>query len=196
MSLPRVVQIPEGLVPKGTSGQRLLEIERSKASFSSDAMAEWLFGRDFLDRQASLLKIIEAEPAFDKTSWPYLSHHDKRKAALEKEKRITQLAKEHDWSQEEFAQADTLIGLYGQMRLHRDMYMETLRSQTTDEQKKLFLEPAERYETIGCYAQTELGTLVLQSCSPAQDTAATYASSRRRRPTTPNRRSSSSTLPL
>lgn len=35
--------------------------------------------------------------------------------------------------------------------------METLRSQTTDEQKKLFLEPAQNYEIIGCYAQTEYG---------------------------------------
>ena len=37
------------------------------------------------------------------------------------------------------------------------MFLETLRSQTTDEQKKLFLEPAQNYEIIGCYAQTEYG---------------------------------------
>jgi acyl-CoA oxidase len=33
----------------------------------------------------------------------------------------------------------------------------TLKDQGTPEQHKLFLEPAERYEIIGCYAQTELG---------------------------------------
>ena len=33
----------------------------------------------------------------------------------------------------------------------------TLRDQTTPEQQKLFLKPAENYEIIGCYAQTELG---------------------------------------
>jgi len=33
----------------------------------------------------------------------------------------------------------------------------TLRDQTTPEQQKLFLEPAENYRYIGCYAQTELG---------------------------------------
>ncbi|KAI5306591.1 fatty-acyl coenzyme A oxidase [Ascosphaera atra] len=37
------------------------------------------------------------------------------------------------------------------------MFLITLRNQTTEEQKKLFLEPAEHYEYIGCYAQTELG---------------------------------------
>ncbi len=34
----------------------------------------------------------------------------------------------------------------------------TLRDQGTPEQHKLFLEPAENYHHIGCYAQTELGT--------------------------------------
>jgi acyl-CoA oxidase len=33
----------------------------------------------------------------------------------------------------------------------------TLRDQGTPEQHKLFLEPAEAYKAIGCYAQTELG---------------------------------------
>lgn len=41
--------------------------------------------------------------------------------------------------------------------LQKSMFMETLRSQTTEEQQQLFLEPAKRFEIIGCYAQTELG---------------------------------------
>jgi alkylation response protein AidB-like acyl-CoA dehydrogenase len=32
----------------------------------------------------------------------------------------------------------------------------TLRDQGTPEQHKLFLEPAENYKAIGCYAQTEV----------------------------------------
>lgn len=34
---------------------------------------------------------------------------------------------------------------------------ESIREQGTPEQHKLFLEPAEKYEILGCYAQTELG---------------------------------------
>jgi acyl-CoA oxidase len=37
------------------------------------------------------------------------------------------------------------------------MFINTLQSQTTPEQKELFLEPALKFEIIGCYAQTELG---------------------------------------
>jgi acyl-CoA oxidase len=36
------------------------------------------------------------------------------------------------------------------------MFLPTLKNQTTDEQKKLFLEPAVKRQIIGCYAQTEV----------------------------------------
>lgn len=38
------------------------------------------------------------------------------------------------------------------------MFMPTIANQGTEEQKKLFLEPALKYEIIGCYAQTEVGS--------------------------------------
>jgi alkylation response protein AidB-like acyl-CoA dehydrogenase len=41
------------------------------------------------------------------------------------------------------------------------MFIPTLRSQTTDEQKKLFLEPALKHHIIGCYAQTEVSGGIL-----------------------------------
>ena len=34
--------------------------------------------------------------------------------------------------------------------------MPTILNQGTEEQKKLYLEPAMKYEIIGCYAQTEV----------------------------------------
>lgn len=42
------------------------------------------------------------------------------------------------------------------LSLHYSMFMITLRNLCTDKQKKMFLEPAERGEILGCYAQTEL----------------------------------------
>lgn len=53
--------------------------------------------------------------------------------------------------------ADFLIDEPGPYGLHKSMYLITLRDQTNEEQKKLFGVPAENYDHIGCYAQTELG---------------------------------------
>ena len=41
--------------------------------------------------------------------------------------------------------------------LHDFMFLSTLRNLCDDEQRKTILEPAERGEILGCYAQTELG---------------------------------------
>lgn len=46
--------------------------------------------------------------------------------------------------------------MYMKFRLHRTMFMPTLENQGTEEQQKKYLEPARRYEIIGCYAQTEV----------------------------------------
>lgn len=43
------------------------------------------------------------------------------------------------------------------LSLHYSMFMTTLRNLCTEKQRKMFLEPAERGEIFGCYAQTELG---------------------------------------
>lgn len=83
-------------------------------------MAEWLHGREYLERQRRLLAIIEPEEAFDKSSLPYLSHLERRKFALRKEKRFTQLAREHGWTQEDMTMAENLIGVPGQFKLHRE----------------------------------------------------------------------------
>lgn len=44
------------------------------------------------------------------------------------------------------------------------MFMPTILNQGTEEQKKLYLEPAMRHEIIGCYAQTEVSFFLLLIC--------------------------------
>lgn len=41
--------------------------------------------------------------------------------------------------------------------LHKSMFLKTLDEQSSEEQRELFYKPAKAFETIGCYAQTELG---------------------------------------
>lgn len=42
-------------------GSRLLEIERSKASFSVEELKVYLHGHEYLDRQNKILPILESE---------------------------------------------------------------------------------------------------------------------------------------
>lgn len=156
--LPRYVEIPEHLSkPLGTSGPRLLEIERSKASFSSAELARYLHGDDYLERKRRLVELFEHEPAFDKRSLPYMSRTDKYKHGLAKDKRFAQLELEHNWSPEDKMLAEELLDMPAAFGLHKSMFTKTLQEQTTDEQKELFLKPAQNYDIIGCYAQTEIG---------------------------------------
>jgi len=68
--LPQHFTIPQGIEIAGTSGSKLLAIERSKASFSSHDMAKYVIGDEALERQERLLGIITKEEAFDKSRIP------------------------------------------------------------------------------------------------------------------------------
>ncbi|KAK4704719.1 acyl-CoA oxidase, partial [Phenoliferia sp. Uapishka_3] len=155
---PQYIAIPSHLsTPVGTPGTRLLEIERAKASFSADDLKLYLHGPAALERMERILPILEAEPAFDKSSIHYMGRTEKFKYGLAKEKRLAQMLEELHWSAEDHKLAEELLDMPAAMGLHKSMFLNTLASQTTDEQKELFLRPAERFEIIGCYAQTELG---------------------------------------
>ncbi|KAK4049214.1 hypothetical protein OIO90_005503 [Microbotryomycetes sp. JL221] len=152
------IDIPPHLSkPVGTPGSKLLEIERSKASFSSDELCDYLQGKQYKQTLARILPVLESEPAFDKSKLHYMSRTDKFKAGLLKDKRLSVIKQEQGWTDEDFKFAESLLDWPAAFGLHRSMFSATLYNQGTEEQRKLFYEPASRYEIIGCYAQTELG---------------------------------------
>ncbi|GAA5827921.1 hypothetical protein JCM5353_007739 [Sporobolomyces roseus] len=152
------IQIPAHLSkPVGTPGPRLLEIERSKASFAPAELQHYLYGDEYIERVKRILPVIEGEPAFSKADYHYMDRGEKYRHGLKKEKRLVQISRELGWTAEDNQIAEELLDLPAAFGLHKSMFLKTLRAQTTDEQKELFTKPAERYEIIGCYAQTELG---------------------------------------
>jgi acyl-CoA oxidase len=159
MTTGRYASIPSGLKPAGTPGSQLLAIERKKASFDTAQMSEYLHGREYLQRDAELVELLKNDPsgAFDKSNWAYLGRTDKFRTALRKDKRLAQLALEHGWDREYTQHAEALVDLPGPFGLHKSMFITTIDSMGTDEQKEKWLQPAINYEIIGCYAQTELG---------------------------------------
>ncbi|CAG8958177.1 hypothetical protein HYFRA_00000529 [Hymenoscyphus fraxineus] len=145
------------LKPSAPQGTELIKAERDSSKLSVDKLSNFLFTKEVLDRQATILKILEAEKVFDKSRNYFDGRQDRFVTALARAKRLRQLQVKHNWTQDEFYCANDLISEPGPYGLHATMYLTTLRGQGTPEQHKLFLEPAENYEAIGCYAQTELG---------------------------------------
>ncbi|KAI8098233.1 acyl-CoA dehydrogenase/oxidase C-terminal [Gilbertella persicaria] len=116
-----------------------------------------MYTEEWLNKMNRILQVIEKEPAFDKSTRYFQSRKEKVSTGLQKDKRLAELVREHHWTEEEAQIANFLYDQSTPFSLHYNMFIPTLKDQTTPEQKELFLEPALRNEIIGCYAQTELG---------------------------------------
>ncbi|KAI9739386.1 MAG: fatty-acyl coenzyme A oxidase [Claussenomyces sp. TS43310] len=145
------------LTPASPQGSDLLKAEREKSNISVERLSNFLFTKKVLKRRAYILKILQAEKVFDKSQNYFDGRVDRFQTALARAKRLRQLQVKHEWNDDEYMVANDLISEPGPYGLHASMYLTTLRDQGTPEQHKLFLEPAENYRAIGCYAQTELG---------------------------------------
>jgi acyl-CoA oxidase len=147
----------KALKPAGPQGSELLAQERAKSDLNVDQLAEFMFTKEILERNEKILNILLAEPVFDKSQNYFRGRNARIEAALARGKRLQQLQVQHNWSKDEFETANGLISEPTPYGLHASMFLVTLREQGTPEQHKLFLEKAEKYQIIGCYAQTELG---------------------------------------
>ncbi|EFY88863.1 acyl-coenzyme A oxidase [Metarhizium acridum CQMa 102] len=147
----------KALKPSGLNGQELLEQERAKSNVNVDQLAEFLHTSQALERNAKILEILQSHPVFDKSQNYFHGRIERIEAALARAKALRQLSVKHKWDQDEYAAANDLISEPTPYGLHASMFMKTLEEQGTPEQHKLFLEKAQNYEYIGCYAQTELG---------------------------------------
>ena len=145
------------LTPSGPQGTELLKQERAQSNVPVEKLSEFLFTKEVLARQDRILNILENEKVFDKSQNYFAGREARFVTALSRQKRLQQLSVQHGWTKDEYVTASELISEPGPYGLHVSMFLITLRDQGTPEQHNLFLKKAERYEIIGCYAQTELG---------------------------------------
>lgn len=145
------------LKPASPQGTDLLSQERAKSNVNVDQLAEFLFTKEALQRKDRILKILSSEPVFDKSKNYYQGREDRILQSLARGKRLEQLSQKHKWTEDDFQQANQLLSEATPLGMHYRMFTPTIREQGTPEQHKLFLERANRFEIIGCYAQTELG---------------------------------------
>ncbi|KAI4264067.1 MAG: hypothetical protein L6R42_000805 [Xanthoria sp. 1 TBL-2021] len=145
------------LRPSDPQGSDLLQHERACSELPVEQLSNFLFTKEVLARQDRVLDILTSDKVFDKSQNYFDGRVDRFRTALARAKRLQQLSVKHKWSQDEYQMASELISEPGPYGLHSSMFLITLRDQGTPEQHALFLERAQRYEYVGCYAQTELG---------------------------------------
>ncbi|TVY91281.1 Peroxisomal acyl-coenzyme A oxidase [Lachnellula willkommii] len=155
--MPPTPQWVKDLKPAPPQGTELLSAERDKSNISVEQLSNFLFTKEVLERQDRVLEILQKEKVFDKSQNYFDGRVDKFKTALARAKRLRQLQVQHKWDRDDYITANDLISEPGPYGLHATMYLTTLEGQGTPEQHKKFLEPAQNYKHIGCYAQTELG---------------------------------------
>lgn len=147
----------QALKPSPPSGPELLAAERAGSDVQVDQLSELLHTRAVLDTRGRISNILANDPLFDKTDVLSMGRVEKVQRSLARGKALKRYTKQYNWSEEEYKMATILVGEPTTYGLHDSMFTKTLREQTTPEQKKLFLEPAEAHTIIGCYSQTELG---------------------------------------
>ncbi|KIX95112.1 uncharacterized protein Z520_09028 [Fonsecaea multimorphosa CBS 102226] len=155
--MPNNPEWVKALKPSGPQGSELLSQERAKSNLNVDQLADFMFTREILERNERILKILQADPVFDKSQNYFRGRISRIEAALARGKRLQQLQVKYKWTRDEYQTASDLISEPTPYGLHSSMFIVTLREQGTPDQHKLFLEKAEAYKIIGCYAQTELG---------------------------------------
>lgn len=146
----------KALKPSGPQGSELLEQERARSTLNIDELADFMFTREHLNRRDAILEILQKEPVFDKSQNYFQGRNTRLETSLARAKKLRQLTVQHNWTDVERHIAAELISEPTVYALHDGMFLKTIKEQGTPEQHKLFLEPADNYKIIGCYAQTEL----------------------------------------
>ncbi|KAF2198728.1 acyl-CoA oxidase [Delitschia confertaspora ATCC 74209] len=147
----------KALKPSGPQGSELLQAERAKSNVAVEKLTELLFTREIIERKHRILEILKNEKVFDKSQNYFAGRIDRFETALARAKTLANIKAKHNWTLEDYRTASELISEPGPYGLHDSMFLITLREQGTPEQHELYLKKAEKYEIIGCYAQTELG---------------------------------------
>ncbi|XP_073251487.1 peroxisomal acyl-coenzyme A oxidase 1-like [Porites lutea] len=136
-----------------------LALEREKASFNPIELSYLLHGgRQKIERKRYLESLLVKDPIFSKEDAYVCDRKHQYERSCEKGLRMLELHKEYNITNEDdIRMLNSLSGTYFPYALSNTMFIPTIKSQGTPEQKAKWLPLAESYQIIGTYAQTELG---------------------------------------
>ncbi|KAH7463877.1 Peroxisomal acyl-coenzyme A oxidase 1 [Phytophthora ramorum] len=135
----------------------LLKKERVNGDIDPAVLTNLLRGGEAAnDRRKQLIKVIEQHPVLSDRDMMYRNHSERYNVGLKKAFHYVELLQNANYTDEEQA---ILLGALGEQvpfDLHRGMFIPTIESQGTDNQRAKWLPLAKNYKIIGAYAQTEL----------------------------------------
>ncbi|OMJ15348.1 putative peroxisomal acyl-coenzyme A oxidase [Smittium culicis] len=135
-----------------------LALERKNASFDTSTMDSFINGQNWVDiRKKAHDFVTKHSDVFCMRDTYFMSREEILEKVLKQEKLVAQLIQKGELDHELSLAITYVQDTSGPFRLHRSMFMPTLERQANDEQKIAFLEPARKYQILGCYAQTEVG---------------------------------------
>ncbi|GJJ70708.1 acyl-CoA oxidase [Entomortierella parvispora] len=141
-----------------TQNQKDMAHARTKVSFNVTDMTNYLHGGAAnVEQRRYIIDLIAREPVFNKDDWGWLNHTDAVKRGIAMSTRLAEIKMEHDLNDLDFATMMEAIDDTLPIVLHNGAFIPVINSQGTEEQIDKWIPPAEKYQILGCYAQTELG---------------------------------------
>jgi acyl-CoA oxidase len=138
--------------------ERLLTAERHKASFDVARLSAIIYGSQaYFEKRCQVMQWAAKDPAFDKSSLHFLDRPALYRAFLRRAAEA--MSKTVEWGLEMDLAQDFFLSLGGEVpiALHQAMFIPTIESQGTPQQRRKWLPLARMFNIIGCYAQTEMG---------------------------------------
>lgn len=159
----RMKDFSDKLKPASPTGPEILREERGQSNVPIEELANHLLSRnDFLNKQAAVLPVLEKDPLFSKAKQQNLSRPDRYHLGLARAKKLRRLAEQHNWDEEDVIMSKYLCDDVSPYMVHDSMFPTTVREQGSEEQRKYWLPKIEKWEAIGCYAQSVVSTLCIQ----------------------------------
>jgi acyl-CoA oxidase len=121
--MPSTPEWVKALKPSGPQGSELLQQERAQSNVNVEKLSELLHTKETLQRQESLLALLQPEKVFDKSQNHTLGRVERLQRSLAKAKRLQQLSEQHKWSMEELHAANELVGEPTPYGLHASMFL-------------------------------------------------------------------------
>lgn len=113
----------QALKPASPQGTELLTQERAQSNIDVDTLGDLLHTKEALKKQDEILSVLKSEKVFDKSRNHVLGRTEKIQLALARGKRLQQLKKVHNWSDEDVYVANDLVSEPTPYALHASMFL-------------------------------------------------------------------------